>query len=305
MHHEQMHRIASPSCWFSLFLALTLTAWVSCPQTVRAADKTVDWPFFAFDNGVGRGKWTPEQQADTMAKLGYDGIHYNFTNPKDFAAKQAACQARGVPIVAVYFYTHINKTPHYDPAVREMIRMLKGTDTIVWLTLLRDKNSPAIPNEEEVAVSIVHDISDQAKASGVKVSLYPHAGFYVATAEQAVRVVKAAQRDNVGVTVNLCHELFAGNGDRMPEVLKAAAPLMNLASINGASPIPGKEPKGWETLALGEGTYDVLGYLKLLRASGYRGPVGHQFFAVKGEDMDKLTKAITAWKQYKPQVVGK
>jgi sugar phosphate isomerase/epimerase len=289
----------------SVVLGLALGFFAVCSQPSPAAPPATDWPFFAFDNGVGRGKWTPDQQADTMKELGYDGIHYNFTNPKDFAAKQAACKAKGVPIVAVYFYTYINKEPSYDPAIKEMIQMLKGTDTIVWLTLMREKKNPPATNELDAGVAIVRDISAQARASGVKVSLYPHAGFYVATAEDAVRVVKAAQCDNVGVTVNLCHELFAGNGDRMDEVLKAAAPHMNLASINGASPIPGKEPKGWETLPLGEGSYDVLGYLKKLRATGYRGPVGHQFFAVKGEDKDKLTKAITAWKSYKPQVVGK
>ena len=46
--------------------------------------------FFVFDNGVGRGAWSPEQQAKTLKELGYDGISYSYTNAKDLAAWQAA-----------------------------------------------------------------------------------------------------------------------------------------------------------------------------------------------------------------------
>lgn len=65
------------------------------------------WPFFAFDNGVGRGVWAPAVQAETVKRLGYDGIHYNYTNPADFRKKLDACMATGVPINAVYIYTDV------------------------------------------------------------------------------------------------------------------------------------------------------------------------------------------------------
>ena len=42
-----------------------------------AAEPSPPWPFFAFDNGVGRNIWTPDVQAKTIKELGYDGIHYN------------------------------------------------------------------------------------------------------------------------------------------------------------------------------------------------------------------------------------
>ena len=271
---------------------LALTA-----QGVSAATNL--WPFFAFDNGVGRGVWPPKVQADTIKSLGYDGIHYNYTNPKDMAAKIAACKAAGVKIYAVYIYTFLNKPEAYDPGIKEAITMLKGSDTAIWMTIREGK-----PGQQDAdAAKLVNDIASQAAAVGLKVSLYPHAGFYVDTAEVAVRVAKATKAPNVGVTVNLCHELIAGNGNRMAEVLKTALPYLTIASINGAQAIPGKKGSAaWETLALGDGSYDVLGYLKLLRDSGYHGPVGHQFYAVKGDDREKLTKAITTWKDYQTKL---
>jgi hypothetical protein len=40
----------------------------------RAHPSAARWPFFAFDNGVGRGKWTPEKNRPLRSRpLGYDG----------------------------------------------------------------------------------------------------------------------------------------------------------------------------------------------------------------------------------------
>ena len=258
-------------------------------------------PFFAFDNGVGRGVWPPQRQAETVKSLGYDGIHYNYTNPKDFAAKSAACKAAGVPILAVYIYTFVGKPgAAYDPGIKEVIRMLKGSQTIIWMTLREGKRG----QQDGEAAAVVREIAGLAAESGLKVSLYPHAGFYVATAEDAVRIAREVKLPNVGVTVNLCHELLAGNGPRLDEVIRTASPWLNLVSINGASPIPDKGPKAWDTLPLGSGTFDTEAFLRTLWKSGYRGPVGHQFYNVKGDDVDKLTRAIQAWKKVKPGIVA-
>ena len=176
-----------------------------------AAEETA-WPFFAFDNGVGRGVWSAARQAETVRNLGYEGIHFNYTHPKDFAAKLSACRAADVPIHAVYIYTFVDQPgKSYDPGIKEMIRMLKGSQTIIWMTLrdgVRGK-------QDAEAAGVVREIAALAAESGLKVSLYPHAGFYVATAEDAVRIAKAVDLPNVGVSINLCHELFAGNGERL------------------------------------------------------------------------------------------
>jgi len=244
--------------------------------------------------------WTPAVQAETVKSLGYEGIHYNYTDPTDFAAKLSACNAAGVPIRAVYLYTFVNKPAEpYDPRFKEVIRMLKGSDTMIWVTLRDGKRG----KQDAAAAEIVRGIATLAAESGLKVSLYPHSGFYVSTAEDAVRIADLVDLPNVGVSVNLCHELFAGNSNRLGEVLKAAAPRLNLVSINGASPVPGKGPTAWETLPLGSGSFDTENFLRQLRDVGYRGPIGHQFFAVAGEDKEKLGKAIDSWKKIKPHLL--
>ena len=284
-----------------LLLAVSAIWMVLLGGVAKSADD-IRWPFFAFDNGVGRGVWAPAVQAETVKRLGYDGIHYNYTNPADFRKKLDACKAAGVPINAVYIYTFVGKKEGaYDPGIKEVIRMLKGSDTIIWMTLRDGKRG----EQDEEAAGIVREIAGFAAQSGLKVSIYPHAGFYVSTAEEAVRIAKRVNQPNVGVTVNLCHELFAGNAGRLDAVVKTAAPYLNLVSINGASAIPDKGPKAWDTLPLGSGTYDVDAFLRLLNSVGYKGPIGHQFFGVKGDDNEKLERAIAGWRLAKKRALAK
>ena len=82
--------MSTPLRFFKSAIACLLLAGAGAAS---AAETPEVWPFFAFDNGVGRGVWPPSEQAETVKSLGYDGIHYNYTNPKDFATKLAACNA--------------------------------------------------------------------------------------------------------------------------------------------------------------------------------------------------------------------
>ena len=65
--------------------------------------------FFVFDNGVGRGSWTPAQQAHTLKELGYDGISYNYTTPEDLARWQKHFAAAGLKIYGLYVHTYIDR----------------------------------------------------------------------------------------------------------------------------------------------------------------------------------------------------
>lgn len=266
------------------------------PQAAAAsqpASKPAGPEFFVFDNGVGRGKWTPEQQAATLQELGYDGISYNYTKPADLEAWQKACKAHGLKIYGLYVYTYIDKPEHYDPKFKEAIKLLKGTDTIIWMTVL----TKAKGDQDAEAVKIIQDIADQAAANGVRVSLYGHAGMYTASASDSARLAKLANRPNVGASINLCHEFLTKNGDKLDETIKSAAAISTLASINGVD-----EKSKKYILRLDQGDFDVVGYLKKLYAAGYKGPVGLQCYSVTGDIKENLKADIDAWRKIKAQL---
>jgi sugar phosphate isomerase/epimerase len=250
--------------------------------------------FFPLDNGVGRGTWTPEQQAKTLKELGYDGIGYNYTKPAALAAWQKAFKEQGLKIYSLYVYTFIDKPQQYDPAFKDAIKLLKGTDTVIWMTL---RETAVKGDYDEQAVKLVQEIADLAQENGLRVALYGHAGFYVATANDAVRIVKKVNRPNVGASINLCHEFITKNGDKLDETLKNAAPYLSLVTING---VDVKNRK--YILRLDEGDFGQVAWLKKLQAAGYKGPVGLQCYSVKGDITENLKADIAAWRKFTEQL---
>lgn len=241
--------------------------------------------FFAFDNGVGReAAWSPERQATTLARLGYQGIGY--TGVEHLAARQAAFRGAGLRIVSVYVHCRVDAAEAYSPALLAALPQLRESDTLVWLTV--QGKAP----DDTRATEIVREIATAAAKHGVRVALYPHKGFFVATAEDALRLVRRVALPNLGVTFNLAHELAAGHADRVEAILTAAAPHLMLVSINGAD-----HAGGWKELIqpLDSGAFDVRRVLRTLDTLGYRGPVGLQCYAIPGEPEALLTRSIGAW----------
>jgi sugar phosphate isomerase/epimerase len=254
------------------------------------ADKpTAEWlqpqGFFAFDNGVGRGEWTPDQQAETLARLGYAGIGYSGTDHLD--ERLQAFERYGVRVFNIYVACHVDKVPAFGEDLKAAITRLEGTDATIWLTVQGQSE------DDSNAVKAVSEIADLAAASGLQVALYPHAGFYVADIDDALRIVRKVDRKNLGVTFNLCHELKAGNEERFDALLQEAIPHLLLVSINGAD-----HEGGWDTLIqpLGHGQFDLDGFLRKLVALGYAGPIGLQCYNVPGDTLANLEHNITQWK---------
>lgn len=256
-----------------------------------AEDARLANPFFAFDNGVGRGQWTPEEQAAVLDELGYAGIGY--TGTADLTERLKAFDERGLEVFSLYVACHVDKDTPYDAQLAEAILRLKGRDVMLWLTVQGQADN------DEKAVAVVGEIAGLAEASGLKVALYPHAGFHVATVDDALRVAKKVQRENVGVTFNLCHELKAGNEERFDEIIKKAMPHLFLVSINGAN-----HEGGWDLLiqTLDRGVFDVYALLKKIESAGYRGPIGLQCYNVKGDIRDNLARSMAAWNGFRAQM---
>jgi sugar phosphate isomerase/epimerase len=241
---------------------------------------------FAFDNGVGREqRWTPAQQASVLRELGYAGIGYSGVN--DLKERVDAFAASGLRIYSVYVGLLLDGGPDDGPAIREALPQLGESKIDVWLTL-RGRGA-----EDATAVQAVRALADAAAAHGVRIVLYPHKGFFVATAEDGVRIVRQVGRSNVGVTLNVAHEIAAGNATRLDEVAQACGDHLFLVSINGADP-----EGGWERVIrpLDEGAVDVRGFVARLMQRGYRGPIGLQCYAIKGEPVTLLRRSMRTWR---------
>ena len=147
-------------------------------------------------------------------------------------------------------------------------------------------------------MAIIREIADMAEKSGLRVSLYTHVGLYVNRVQDAVRLVKKIDRQNVGVGFNLCHFLNQNDEKDMERQLNEAMPYLFFVSINGAD---GGDTRhmGWNRLiqTLDRGSFDVSRVLKVLKQLNYQGPVGLQCFAIPGDPRENLARSIKAWRK--------
>lgn len=251
--------------------------------------------FFAMDTGTKDAKHkTAKQQVEMVKELGYDGI--GCTAGPGLAEMLKEVDKNGLRLFAVYLGANIDADQQkYGPELKEAIEVLKGRNAVLWLFVLSKKHKPSSPEGDERAVEVIGEIADMAAEAKLRVSLYPHNGFWVERVEDAVRVAKQVNRKNVGVTFNLCHWLMVDEEKNMDSLIKSAMPHLFLVSINGAD----SGGKNWKQLiqTLDRGTFDMYRFLKVLEDAGYNGPIGFQGYGIGGDAHDNLKRSMSAWRQ--------
>jgi len=113
-------------------------------------------------------------------------------------------------------------------------------------------------------------------------------------------------RQNVGAVFNLCHYLKTDEKGALERKLIKSIPYLAAVSINGADDGDTRD-MDWSRLIqpLGQGSYDVLKILRLLRDNNYRGPIGLQCYNIPGEPSEFLKISIDTWNRYKKELTSK
>jgi sugar phosphate isomerase/epimerase len=204
----------------------------------------------------------------------------------------------------IYTGFNVDKDPPYAANLKDQIRGIKGTDTVFWLTV--SGNRAKVEETDAKAVEILRDLGGVAEEAGVRISIYPHTGNYIATAREGARLVKKVDRKSVGLTINLCHELMNDQGPELDKILEEVAPYLFVVTVNGADKQEKGQRMGWDRLIqpLGQGDFDVYGYLKKVKAVGFRGPIGLQCYGLKGDTLVFLTESANAWKTYSARLAA-
>ena len=257
-------------------------------------------PFFAMDT-IARGG--PDVAPAMLRELGYDGFGGRALDE----VMPSAVAAVGLKFFNGYHVLNLDPAqPAPNDTLRAWLAAMRGRDTALWLALNKvmraDGTAHAIssPAADAFVVAQVRAIADAAKASGVRVALYPHTGFWLARVEDAMRVADQLNRPDVGVTFNLCYWLKVEGAERDPvPVLKAALPRLMFVTISGAD-TGDTRAMGWERLIqpLDSGSYDLGGFVRQFRAVGYKGPVGFQGYNITAEPRDVLSRSIAAWRTF-------
>lgn len=258
-------------------------------------------PFFVFDNGLrGDNLATIDSQLDLVRKIGFAGLSWRTDSPERIKHVLQGAKQRGLKLFVVYCNLDLKDGKLvYDPRLKEIIALCKGTGTMLWPTLTSKQFKNSSPDGDEIAVAGLRELAGLCDANGLRIAIYPHVGMWVHRVEDALRVVKKVDRKNVGLTFNLCHALLDGAESRVPSLIEEAAPAMFVATINGADRGASKKEMPRMIQRLDQGTYDVGVVLKKLQAVGFTGPIGLQCYNIKGDPRDTLKRSMDAWQQYR------
>lgn len=260
-------------------------------------------PFFAMDTATKDAKHqTAKEQVGMLRELGYDGIGIGYEGRTKLAEMLDELDENGLRLFAVYLGVNLDPGEQkYDPTVKDAIRLLKGRNTILWVFVQSKKHRPSALEGDDRAVEIIGELADMAADAEVRIALYPHYAFWLERMEDAVRVAERVNRPNVGVTFNLCHWLRVDDEKNMLPLIQSAMPYLYVVSINGAD----SGGKDWKQLiqTLDRGSFDMAGFLKALKDSGYTGPIGLQGYGIGGDAHENLKRSMNAWRRLSQELI--
>ncbi len=282
---------------FRSVLVLSAAFFAAVTTTFAAAPAAPTNAFFPFCiDWHDAKKRTFEEQAVMLKELGYPGVGHIWLDKVEERLK--TLDAAGLRLYQITMIVDLapDKTPYDTTRFKEVCALIKGRG--VQFDLLVNGRKPSDPAFDDQAVTVLREMSDQARASGSQLLLYPHQGSWIERIEDSIRVADKVDRPNVGVMFNLSHWLRVDKSRDYKPLLKQAMPRLWAVSINGAD--EQDEKPGWDRYIqpLDKGSFDVAAFLRSLRELGFTGPIGLQCYGIGGDVREHLARSLEAWSKW-------
>ncbi len=281
-----------------LLLFLCLTVCASAADSIFDQSNLAAWCIVPFDKAA-RG---PEERAAMLEKMGVKKFVYDYRKEHipQWDDELNALKKHHIELLGWWFPGSLN-----DEAKSALeLFQRHGVHPQLWISggggaiAVKDDADQNLRVEKEAARFKL--ICEAAAPMGCKVGIYNHGG-WGGEPENMIAVTEALKAQgisNIGIVYNLHHG--HGHLDKLAKVLPRMLPHLLFLNLNGMD-IDG-EARGRKILPLGVGTEDVK-VLRLVRASGYRGPVG--ILNHTGEDAEgRLLDNLDGLRWLLPQLDG-
>ncbi len=269
-----------------LLLLLSLTVCAAAADNIFDKSNLAAWCIVPFD----KAKRGPEERAVMLEKMGVKKFVYDYRQEHiaQWDEELNALAKHHIELLGWWFTGSLN-----DEA-KKALELFKrhGVHPQLWISggggaiAVKDDADQKSRVEKEAARFKL--ICEAATPLGCKVGIYNHGG-WGGEPENMIAItemLKGQGITNIGIIYNLHHG--HSHLDRLEKVLPRMLPHLLFFNLNGMD-IDG-EAKGRKILPLGVGTED-LKLLRLLRASGYQGPLGilnHTGEDAEGRLLDNL-----------------
>lgn len=247
----------------------------------------------------------PADQVRVTLRAGYSGLGIAAFDPgviHRFAILPDVVSGK-FRMESVLWWSAVDQ-PVDQPRLNSILPDAKGMDMAIWMMAMGRKSDPEALS---MAVRKYAAVAEICRKAGVRLVVYPHAGTVIETVEESLDVLDSLRRlghPEVKTSIHLCHELKAGNGDRLERIVAKSAPFLALATISGAEPGPlGYRQSNWDQLIqpLDRGSWDVRPFLLSLSRHGYAGPIELHTYNLKkpgAPDYDHhLERSLKRWRE--------
>lgn len=224
----------------------------------------------------------PVDRIRAAAAAGFEAIEMWGTLTRDVGAIAKALDETGVSVTttvaepyASFAFPGTDLTEYFDGLERgvEHARLL-GSPRIVVTSGVGFPGVNRVENLKRLTDAMVRSV-ERTEGSGVTIIIeaintsIDHPGALLDSTPDAVKVARAVDSDRLKIVYDLYHSLV--NGEDPATELSNAAGLVDYVEI---AENPGRGGPG-------TGSVDWPGFLSVLRASGYAGPIGLEVFATR------------------------
>jgi sugar phosphate isomerase/epimerase len=257
-------------------------------ESLYARSNLVAWCIVPFD----AKKRGPEERAQMLNRLGISRLAYDWRaeHIPTFDQEIAACRNHGIELTAWWFPSTLDADAKHILDVLEKNKVR----TQLWVTGGEPRGDQTARIASEVAR--IRPIAEAAGKIGCSVGLYNHGGWFGQPSNQ-VEIIRALGMPNVGIVYNFHHG--HEHMDQFPDLFRLIQPHLLAVNLNGM--VKDADKQGKKILTLGAGDRE-LAMLKVIRDSGWRGPVGiidhrpetdsEETLRENLDGLDKLTKAL-------------
>jgi sugar phosphate isomerase/epimerase len=234
-------------------------------QLLFEKENLLAWCIVPFDADMR----SPQERAEMLDDLGITHFAYDYRDEHipSFREEIETLKDHHISLDAVWLWVDPRWDEPLNSAGREIFDILKetGTKTEIWLGL-PDNVFEGLPDEESfsIAVKVVREIHQEALELGCSIALYNHGGWF-GEPDNLVRIIDIIGSDKVRIVYNFHHAHH--QLDQFGKNLELMLPYLSSININGM------RVEGPKIITLGEGDRE-LEMLRIVRASGYSGPIG-------------------------------
>ena len=116
-------------------------------------------------------------------------------------------------------------------------------------------------------------------------------------------LVEKINHPSFGVSINLCHELMSDKGEveALEQTFKKAKGRISAIILSGSKVeldrTSVRTMNESTIMSLDESEYDLRPFMRLIKTSGFEGPIGFINFKLSASPEDYLERSITKWKE--------